>query len=80
MRPLKDRLDAAESQIAALTAEITKLDRALADPLLFTKDPAKGSAVSKKRADAARKLSAAESQWLGAQEEYDAALAETGAS
>jgi len=80
LRPLKDRLDAAESQIAALTAEITKLDRALADPLLFTKDPAKGSAVSKKRADAARKLAAAESQWLGAQEEYDAALAETGAS
>jgi ATP-binding cassette subfamily F protein 3 len=75
LRPLKDRLEAAESQIAALNGEIAKLDRALADPLLFARDPAKGSAVSKKRADAARKLAAAESQWLAAQEDYDAALA-----
>jgi ATP-binding cassette subfamily F protein 3 len=77
LRPLKDRLDAAESQIAALNGEIAKLDRALADPLLFARDPAKGSAVSKKRADAARKLTAAENQWLAAQEDYDAALART---
>jgi ATP-binding cassette subfamily F protein 3 len=52
-----------------------KLDKALADPLLFTRDPAKGSAVSKKRADAARKLAQAESQWLAAQENYEMALA-----
>jgi ATP-binding cassette subfamily F protein 3 len=48
----------------------------LSDPLLFTRDPAKGSAVSKKRADAARKLAAAESLWVSAQEEYDGAMAE----
>jgi ATP-binding cassette subfamily F protein 3 len=75
LKPLKDRADSAESQIAALQAELAKLDRALADPLLFTKDPAKGSAVSKKRADAARKLAAAESQWLALQQEYEAAMA-----
>ena len=51
------------------------LDRSLADPLLFTKDPAKGSAVSKKRAEAARKLAAIESQWVAAQEEYETAMA-----
>jgi hypothetical protein len=40
---------------------------------LFAKDPAKGSAVSKKRADAARKLEVAEKSWLAAQEAYDLA-------
>ena len=76
LKPLKDKVDAAESQIAQLNTEIAKLDKALADPLLFTRDPAKGSAVSKKRADAARKLEAAEKSWVTAQEEYDAAMSE----
>ena len=74
LKPLKERIEVAEGQVAALQAELAKLDRALADPLLFTKDPAKGNAVSKKRAEAARKLAAAESQWLAAQEDYDAAM------
>jgi ATP-binding cassette subfamily F protein 3 len=75
LKPLKDRIDAAESQVAALQAELAKLDKTLADPLLFARDPAKGSAVSKKRAEAARKLAATESQWLAAQEEYETAMA-----
>jgi ATP-binding cassette subfamily F protein 3 len=75
LKPLKDRIESAESQIATLQGELAKLDKALADPLLFTRDPAKGSAVSKKRADAARKLAALESQWLAAQEDYETALA-----
>jgi ATP-binding cassette subfamily F protein 3 len=74
LKPLKERIELAESQIATLNLEIGKLDKALSDPLLFTKDPAKGSAVSKKRAEAARKLAAAESQWLAAQTDYDAAM------
>ena len=64
-----------EERNAFLKSEIAKLDKTLADPLLFTNDPAKGSAVSKKRADAVRKLEAAEKNWMAAQEEYDAAMA-----
>jgi ATP-binding cassette subfamily F protein 3 len=75
LKPLKDKVDAAESQIATLNTEIAKLDKALSDPLLFTRDPAKGSAVSKKRADATRKLEAIEKSWVAAQEEYDTAMA-----
>ncbi len=75
LKPLKDRVEAAESQIAALQGELVKLDRALSDPLLFVRDPGKGTAVSKKRAEAARKLAAAESQWMAAQQDYDAAMA-----
>jgi ATP-binding cassette subfamily F protein 3 len=75
LKPLKDKVSAAESQIATLNAELAKLDKALADPLLFTSDPAKGSAVSKKRAEAARKLAAAEKLWMQAQEAYEMANA-----
>ena len=59
----------------SLQAEVAKLDKSLSDPLLFATDPAKGSAVSKKRAEAARKLAAIESLWLAAQEEYESAMA-----
>jgi ATP-binding cassette subfamily F protein 3 len=75
LKPLKEKVEIAEHQIAELTKEITKLDRALADPLLFTREPAKGSAVSKKRAEAQRKLEAAETRWLAAHEEYETAMA-----
>ncbi|HKY18772.1 MAG TPA: ABC-F family ATP-binding cassette domain-containing protein [Rhizomicrobium sp.] len=75
LKPLKDKVTAAESQIAALTAEIAKLDKSLSDPLLFNRDPAKAASVSKKRADAARKLEAAEKAWLTASEAYENANA-----
>jgi ATP-binding cassette subfamily F protein 3 len=75
LKPLKERIDSAESQVVSLQAEVAKLDRSLSDPLLFATDPAKGSAVSKKRAEAARKLAAIESLWLAAQEEYESAMA-----
>ncbi|MBV9990639.1 MAG: ABC-F family ATP-binding cassette domain-containing protein [Alphaproteobacteria bacterium] len=76
LRPLKEKIEIAESQMAELNKEIAKYDKSLADPLLFTKDPAKGSAVSKKRAEAMRKLEAAETRWMAASEEYEAAMAE----
>jgi ATP-binding cassette subfamily F protein 3 len=75
LKPLKERIESAESQVTTLQTEVAKLDKSLADPLLFTNDPAKGSAVSKKRAEAARKLAAIESLWLAAQEEYESAMA-----
>jgi ATP-binding cassette subfamily F protein 3 len=74
LKPLKDKVDAAEHQIAELNAELAKLDRALSDPLLFTRDPQKGNAVSKKRADAAKKLTDIEARWIKMQEEYESAL------
>jgi len=73
LKPLKDKVTAAEHQIAALNAELAKLDKTLSDPLLFTKDPAKAASVSKKRADAQRKLEAAEKTWLTASEAYESA-------
>ncbi|MBI1329877.1 MAG: ATP-binding cassette domain-containing protein [Alphaproteobacteria bacterium] len=77
LRPLKEKVELEERQIATLNTEISKLDKSLADPLLFTQDPARGTAISKKRADAARKLAAAEERWLKYNEEYEAAMSET---
>jgi len=74
LKPLKEKVDLAESQLAELNKEIAKYDKALSDPLLFTKDPAKGSAVSKKRAEAQRKLEAAEARWVAVNEEYESAM------
>jgi ATP-binding cassette subfamily F protein 3 len=74
LKPLKDNVDAAEHEIAALNAEIAKYDRVLADPLLFSQDPQKAKNVSKKRADAVKKLADLESRWLKMQEEYENAM------
>ncbi len=73
LRPLKEKVEIAEHQIAELNREIVKYDKALSDPLLFSQDRAKAAAVSKKRAEAQRKLEAAEARWLAANEEYESA-------
>jgi ATP-binding cassette subfamily F protein 3 len=74
LKPLKDNVDAAEHEIANLSVEIAKYDRVLADPLLFSQDPQKAKNVSKKRADAVKKLADIESRWLKMQEEYESAM------
>jgi ATP-binding cassette subfamily F protein 3 len=75
LKPLKDAMDKAEREVAVLHGKIEKLDAALAAPDLFAKDPAKGNALSKERADAARALSAAEARWIEAAEKYEDANA-----
>jgi ATP-binding cassette subfamily F protein 3 len=75
LKPLKERVEIEERQVEALNIEIRKYDNTLSDPLLFTKDAAKANAVSKKRAEAARKLKAAEDRWMKANEEYENAMA-----
>jgi ATP-binding cassette subfamily F protein 3 len=74
LRPLKEKVELAEHQIAEFNKEIAKYDKALSDPLIFTQDRAKAAAVSKKRAEAQRKLEAAEARWLSVNEEYESAM------
>ena len=76
LKPLKEKADLEERQVETLNAEIRKYDVALADPLLFTRDPAKGNAVSKKRTEAAKKLKAAEERWMRAAQDYETAMAQ----
>ncbi len=75
LKALKEKSDSEERQVETLNAEIRKYDTTLSDPLLFAQNPAKGNAVAKKRAEAARKLKAAEDRWIKFSEDYESALA-----
>ena len=72
LKPLKRRIDAAENAVARLTAEIATIDAQLASDL-FARDPAKATALSKARAEAAVALAQAEEDWLSASAEYEGA-------
>ncbi len=75
LAPLRKEIQAAEKEMARLTKAIEEVDRKLADPALFTRDPAKGTALSKERADMVRKLEATEERWLELSGDYEAAMA-----
>ena len=70
-------MDRHEREVAKLHGEIETIDAELAKPGLFDKDPAKGNALSKKRAEAMRSLAAAEANWIEAAERYEAAQSES---
>ena len=74
LKPLKRRIDTAEKTVARLTADIAAIDAQLADGL-FARDPAKATALSKARADAADALAKAEEDWLTASAAYEDAMA-----
>jgi ATP-binding cassette subfamily F protein 3 len=73
--PLQQQIKRAEAAIAKWTKELARLDAALAAPDLYA-DPAKASGLAKDRADAARALAAAETDWLTASSQYEEAMAE----
>src|SRR5262249_1764113 len=69
LAPVRRRLAEAERTIGRLTAEIARIDAALAAPGLFARDPQQAAALSKARADAADALARAEDDWLNASTE-----------
>lgn len=71
--PLRKRVALAEAEIARLTAELRKIDAALAEGTLFTREPAKAAALAKARAEATAALAAAENDWLAASAEIETA-------
>jgi ATP-binding cassette, subfamily F, member 3 len=71
--PPKQRIAAAEAEMARITGIITKIDAALALPDLFTRDPRQAAQLGKARASAADALTKAEEEWLEASSEFDEA-------
>ena len=65
---LKQRLNAAESEMEQAQHALARIDAALADPALFTRDPARGASLSRERADATTALERAEATWIEASE------------
>jgi ATP-binding cassette subfamily F protein 3 len=79
LAPLKRAVQGAERQVELLTAEIARLDAALADADLYARDPAKARQLSIDRGQAAKRLADAEEAWLAATQAYEAASGTTSA-
>ncbi|WP_181701915.1 ABC-F family ATP-binding cassette domain-containing protein [Chthonobacter albigriseus] len=77
LAPLRKKIQAVESRIEALKKTLKGLDDQLADPALFTRDPAKGARLSKDRADTQGAIDAAEEEWLELSGDYEAAELES---
>jgi ATP-binding cassette subfamily F protein 3 len=75
LTPLRRRLADAEKTIARLSAEIVRIDTALAAPDLYMREPDKAATLSKARADAADALARAEDEWLTVSTEIETAMA-----
>jgi ATP-binding cassette subfamily F protein 3 len=73
-KPLRQRVERAEAEVTRLTREIEKIDAALADGELFTREPVKAAAIAKQRAENARALAKAEEDWLAAGAALEAAI------
>ena len=70
---LKQKISAAEAEIARITEIIAKIDGALSLPDIFARDPKQAAQLSKARANAADALARAEEQWLEVSTQYDEA-------
>jgi ATP-binding cassette subfamily F protein 3 len=71
--PLRKEAERLERAIGAQQAEIAQLDRLMATPGLFEKEPAAGADLAQQRARAVRLLEKLEADWFGAAEAYEAA-------
>ena len=73
LAPLKKVLQTAEKDVDRLTAEISKLDKALADSELYARDPASAQKLVVERGQLAKRLNDAEEAWLSASETFEQA-------
>ena len=77
LAPLKKAMAAAEKVVEKLSAEVAKVDAALADTALYAKDPGKAKQLSMDRGLLAKRLAEAEDAWLMATDAYETAASES---
>ena len=75
LAPLRRAMQAAEKRVADIAEIIATLDKALADPTLYTRDPDGARKLAMTRGQHAQALATAEENWLVASEAYEAATA-----
>jgi len=73
LKPLKQKIDAAEKEMTRLQEKIGRLDEALADPDFFAKEPDRATKFAKERAFCEKKLVKTEEEWLELSAEYEEA-------
>ena len=76
--PLKKKSDDLERQIETTGNQIKLVDLKLADPDIYTKDPAKAVSLGKDKAKLEETLVKLEADWMIAAEAYETAKAEAG--
>jgi ATP-binding cassette subfamily F protein 3 len=76
--PLRKAMQTAEKSMEKLASEVAKIDAALADTALYTREPAKAQKLILERGQLAKKLADAEEAWLQATDAYETAAAEAG--
>ena len=74
--PLKKAVDAEEKKLAKLNAEIAGLDKLLADPAIYTREPERARAITRDRGQLLKALEAAEAAWIAASEAYETSVTE----
>jgi ATP-binding cassette subfamily F protein 3 len=78
LKPLKAEAEKWEREAARLKGVLETIDRGLATPGLWEKDPGLAAELNKKRARAEALIEAAEMSWLEADDAYETARAEAG--
>ncbi len=76
LKPLKRKITNLEVQMSRLQATIKDLDEKLADPALYTRDPAKAADLGRQKSSAEKTLEKCEADWLEFTEEHDSAMAD----
>jgi ATP-binding cassette, subfamily F, member 3 len=70
--PLKKRIAAAEDKMKKFQDLLARVDKMLADPDAFVRDPIKAKQLSQQRGDLERALTATEEEWLMLTSELEA--------
>ncbi len=76
LAPLKKAMEAAERQVAKISADMAKLDAVLADSDIYTREPGRAQKAALDRGQLAKQLEVAEEAWLEAGEAYERATAD----
>ncbi|MGW8206900.1 MAG: ABC-F family ATP-binding cassette domain-containing protein, partial [Hyphomicrobiaceae bacterium] len=71
LAPLKKAMEAAERQVAKISADMAKLDAVLADSDIYTREPGRAQKAALDRGQLAKQLEVAEEAWLEAGEAYE---------
>jgi ATP-binding cassette subfamily F protein 3 len=76
LKPLQKKIQEAEAQVHRFQKKIDSLQIQLADPVIYTREPAKATQIGKEIGYAKSSLARAEEEWLTLSGEYEEAMTE----
>jgi ATP-binding cassette subfamily F protein 3 len=76
LKPLQKKIQEAEAQVHRFQKKIDTLQTQLADPIIYTREPAKATQIGKEIGYAKSSLARVEEEWLTLSGEYEEAMAD----